>query len=1156
MKHLYLFILLFGLCLTDALAYQSLVLNNYQDTELVEVLQAIQEEAGINLVYEPSLVSGIHVDPSILKSGKNGKALLKDALKSTDLEFRELGDNTYAIIKSRKEASTNPSPIRISKPDVIVKGIVISSEDDEPIPGVTILEKGTSNGTVTDIDGNFSLEVSSAEAMLVVSSIGFKTREVAVDNATTINIELVPDVQELGEVVVTALGLESDRRELGYSVQNIDTEDLLKSRETNISSALSAKVPGVQVITSSGSPGASASVKIRGNRSMSQDNEPLYVIDGVPINNLTAGNGIVGVDVSNRAIDINPNDIEKITVLKGPSATVLYGSRGANGAIMINTKRGKVGKPVVTFSSAYGLNEVNQLPARQNKYAQGRYQAGQSVYRGPETGETQSYGPPISELEFDGDENYPYDQNGRLVPVGTGNGMPARAYDLYDAFWVKGHTYDNNISVNGGTETARYYFSTGHLFQTGVVPGADFERISIKSNIDANLTSKLKVGISATYIHSGGNRALRGSNLSGVTTGVFRTTPTFDIGNGKRGFAASDDPATYSYGNGLQRNFTDNYDNPFWSINKNPYEDHVNRVMGNVNLSYKIFDWLTASYKLGLDQYTDRREQAWDINSSSEPLGKVIQSTIFSNVINSDFLFLISHDFKDIGINATVGQNYYNQNQFSRASEGSIMAVPGFYHISNTSQIASTANQISSMEFYGVFADVRINYRDMLFLTLSGRNDWASSLPSGNNSFFYPSTSIAFDFTDVLGLSGSNVMPYGKLRASYGMVGKEAPPFVTFNYYGSATIDGDGLLGSNNFPAFGVNGFERSSLLGNNELVNELTTTIEFGGDFKFIDGRVGLDLTLYKSYTDEQITSADISATTGFTAIYVNAGRIENKGIEVMLSTSLVRTNNISWDFDIGFYKNENIVVKLPADLESVPLASFTAISSVLREGEPFGVLSGTRYLRNELGQMVIGSDGWPLFSDTQDIIGDPNPDWLGSIRNSLDVYNVQFSFLWDIRKGGDVWNGTKGFMDYLGTSKESGDLREVTGYVFDGVTTEGQPNTVPVDFANPEKGIIKWRRAGSNLGLAEDNIEDASWVRLREVTLGYNFGSGPLKNNKVLQTLELSAYGRNLLLFTQYKGVDPETNLRGPSNAQGWDYFNLPGSRSYGISLKAVLK
>ncbi len=1142
------FIFLLSLTVSGNLIAKQLVsMSQLGETDLIGFLEQLREENNIYIVYEPALVRGLKIDPMVLQGREGVEETLKALLTPVGLNYQVLKENTYAIVK----AGANTAEIKVT-------GKVTSSEDNSPIPGVTVVIKGSGTGVITDLDGNYAITLPSSESILTFSFIGFVTVEKKVGNLTELNIAMEPDVKQLSEVVITAIGLESDKRQLGYSIQNVDTDDLINSRETNISSALSAKAAGVQVITSSGSPGASASVRIRGSRSITGGNEPLYVIDGVPINNTSTGNGIASVDVSNRAIDINPNDIAKITILKGPSATVLYGSRAANGVIMINTKRGKTGSPTVTLTSTYGVSEVNKVPRMQQKYAQGLAQSGDWLYRGPETTEQNSWGPPISELEFDGDTDYPYDQNGRLVPIGTGNGMPAKAYDVNKTFWVKGVTQDNNVSVVGGTEAVKYYFSAGHFRQTGIVPNTDFSRLSVKSNLDVKITEKLSAGVSATYINSGGDRAQRGSNRSGVTVGVFRNPPTFDIGNGLSGRDAGRNPITHILPNGDQRSYrgNGNFDNPYWSINRNPFEDNVNRIMGNINLSYALTDWLKASYKIGIDQYSDVRKLAWDINSSSEPVGRVDQISIFSDVINSDLVLVAFKKFGDFNIDATFGHNYFDNQRFNRSSEGYVMSVQGFYNISNTQTILSDESYNVKEKFFGAYSDIRLSYKDFVFLGFSGRNDWSSTLPKSNNSFFYPAANLAINIAEPLKLTNSSYLPYAKLRFSYGQVGSATGSFVTDSYYSNASVDGDGLLSANQFPAFGLNAFERGGLLANNELTHELTTTTEIGAELRTLGGRVGVDFTYYNAVTSNQILEAPISAASGFTAITINSGEFENKGIEVLLNLQVINKQDLTWDMDINFTRNRSMVTSLPND--GINLAEFSAISSVALVGQPFGVFRGTMYSRNEEGRMIIGSDGWPLISPVQGVIGDPNPDWLSGISNSVTYKGFNFSMLWDIRKGGDVWNGTKGAMDYLGTSKESGDLREVKGYVFDGVTQDGQENEIAVDFANPAFGMsgIKWRKAGSLLGLAEDNIEDASWVRLREITLGYSLPEKILRGNNSFQSVNISAYGRNLYLKTKYQGVDPETNLRGTSNALGWDYFNLPNTKSYGVALKVVLK
>ncbi|MEQ8547936.1 MAG: SusC/RagA family TonB-linked outer membrane protein [Cyclobacteriaceae bacterium] len=1122
-------------------------MNQTRGTDLIGFLEQLRKENNIYIVYEPALVRGLEIDPTILIGIPGIEEKLEALLVPVGLDYQILRENTYAVVKARTNVQ-----------DITVSGRVISQEDNLSIPGVTVSVKGTATGVVTDFDGNYSIKLPSPESVLVFSSIGFVTVEQMVGNVTELDIVMKLDTKQLSEVVITATGTESDKRQLGYSIENVDTEDILKSRETNISSALSAKAAGVQVTTSSGSPGASASVRIRGSRSITGGNEPLYVIDGVPVNNSSTGNGIASVDVSNRAIDINPNDIAKITILKGPSATVLYGSRGANGVIMINTKRGKTGAPTVTLTSAYGVSEVNKLPPMQKKYAQGIAQAGEWLYRGPETTEQNSWGPLISELEFDGDTNYPYDNNGRLVPLGAGNGMPANAYDANSTFWVKGVTQDNNVSVIGGTDAVKYYFSAGHFRQTGIVPNTDFSRLSIKSNLDMKISERLSAGVSATYINSGGDRAQRGSNRSGVTVGVFRNTPTFDIGNGLAGREAGNSAITHILPNGEQRSYrgNGNFDNPYWSVNRNPFEDNVNRLIGNINLSYTFSDWLKASYKVGIDQYSDVRKLAWDINSSSEPVGRVDQVSVFSDVINSDLILTAYKTLGDFTIDATIGHNYFYNQRFNRSSEGYGMSVQGFYNISNTQTVLTDESYTVQEKFFGAYTNISFSFRDFLFLGFSGRNDWSSTLPKSNNSFFYPAANVAIDISEPLKLTKSKYLSYAKLRFSYGQVGSATGSFVTDSYYSNASVDGDGLLSANQFPAFGLNAFERGGLLANNALTHELTTTTEIGTEIRTLGGRLGIDFTYYSAITKNQILAAPISAATGYTAITINSGEFENKGIELTMDLQVVEKRDFSWNMNVNFTRNRSMVTSLPND--GINLAEFSAISSVALVGQPFGAFRGTMYSRNEEGRMIIGSDGWPLISPVQDVIGDPNPDWLSGVSNYISYRGFDFSMLWDIRQGGDVWNGTKGAMDYLGTSKESGDLREVKGYVFDGVTQDGQENEVAVDFANPAFGMsgIKWRKAGSLLGLAEDYIEDASWVRLREITLGYTFSEKMFQRNNTFQSINISAYGRNLYLKTDYKGVDPETNLRGTSNALGWDYFNLPNTRSYGLALKVVLK
>lgn len=1112
------------------------------ETSLDSALLQLAKKYEIGLVYESDLLTGKHITSRPTKT--NIDEALDQILAPFHLHFVKVSASTYAIKASESDKRA------------IISGRVLSKSDGVSLPGVNIRLADKESGTITDTNGSFKIEVSDLrKETLIFTYVGYQKQEVILGTSNYLEVSMEIDDQQLSEVVVTASGVNREKRELVYSVHNVSVERVVNAHETNLVTALSAKVAGLNVVSTSGAPGASASIQIRGRKSINSSNQPLFVLDGMIVSNTTSGNTTGGVDVSNRVIDINPHDIKKITVLKGPAATVLYGSRAANGAIMINTHRGRSGTPKVAFHSETAFSKVNKLPLKQNKYAQGRPTTGIFVYRGPETGEFNSYGPRIDVLEFDGDQNYPYDQQGRLVPKGTGNGVAAEAYDDYDAFWVTGYRLDNNLSVTGGSEVVKYYFSVGHLFESGVIPNSTFERTSIKANIDFDLTEKLLVGVSTSLVTSGGERVRRGSNVSGVTVGLFRNTPTFDIGNGKTGRAASNDPASYQLANGEQRAYRGNalYDNPFWVTNKNPYSDKVNRVIANTYLNYDFLPWLTSSVKLGIDNFIDSRDLAWDINSSSEPSGRVDQSTRFSRRLNADVSFtadkIISPDFS---FQTTIGYNYYSQFFETKTSSGTGLSVPGFYDISNATQISSDRS-ISESKLVGLFGDINLNFKDYLFFHLAGRNDWSSRLPSNDNSFFYPAAGLAFEWIQALGQPDAFIS-LAKMRISYGQVGNAPSIYQTQDAFRNAIIDGDDVTSGTEFPAFGVNAFERSGRKGNENLRPELTTTLEIGGDFGFFDSRINLDLTYYAANTSDALVTITLPGPTGYTSIVRNTGGIENTGYEIAMQGQLI--NQTNWKLDLGanFTRNRSLVTSLAPGISRVTLAEFSNVSSINLVGSPFGVFSGTRYRRDEQNQLLIGSDGFPLIDVTQGLIGDPNPDWTLGISSGLRYKYISLSVLWDVKKGGDIWNGTKGVMDYLGISKESGDLREVSGYVYEGVLENGEPNDIPVDFANPAFGLggIVWRRGGFS-GVAEDHIEDASWARMREISLAFSAPKVWLEKLKYFSDLEISLYGRNLWLITDYQGIDPETNLRGPSNAQGWDYFNLPNTKSFGFVLNA---
>jgi len=1026
----------------------------------------------------------------------------------------------------------------------------VSDESGLPLPGVNIIIKGSSTGVQSDFDGNYSIQATQGD-ILVFSFIGLERAEYPVGNQRNINVTMSPDAAQLDEVVVTALGVKSTPRSVSYAVEVVSAEDIENTGETNLVNSLASKAAGVSVVSASGSVGASSNIRIRGNTSIGRSNSPLFIVDGVPIDNSATGNATGGTDNSNRAIDINQNDIASINVLKGTAAQTLYGLRAANGVIIITTKKGQTGAPTVAVSSMLQFSEVNQLPDLQREYAQGRPLGGVPTHRGPETFEGFSWGPRISSLEYDGDTSYPYSRFGRLVPEGEGNGTPANSYDHSD-FFVTGVLDEQNVSVRGGSEKIKYFLSGGKLHQTGVAPTEEFDRRSFRADISAKLREDFEISASGTYVTSGGRRVQRGSNVSGIMLGLLRTTPSFDNGNGLTGRLAAATPSTYELPDGTQRSYRAGvYDNPYWTVAKNPSTDDVKRFIGRMSFDYQPLDWATLRGTLSYDQYSDVRKSGVDINSAGNPQGQVSDLTIFSEDINSQLLFLVDRNISDnITFNSVLGYDGFTTKSLTREAIGNNLTIPGFFHVSNTAS-QSVFEDVGRKQLDAILADVKFGFNDTFFLNGAVRNDWSSTLPENDNDFLSYSAGGAVVFSEFFDNSG--FMNYGKLRGSYGKTGNDAPIFATTTYYNAAEAGGDGFIDGNQFPIFSTVAFERSAQLGNADIRPEVTKEFEVGAELKFWNSRLKVDVTYYDKETTDQIISVDQPAVTGFTSRVINAGVISNKGWEVLGSLNPISTDNFNWNIDVNWTTYENIVEELTENVESILLAGFTSTSSRVIAGEPYGAIFGSRFDRNDEGQVLIGDNGFPLVDSEDGVIGDPTPDWTMGVRNTFSYKNFTVSALLDVRQGGDVWCGTCGILDYFGTSQKTAEQREITDFVFEGVNADtGAQNTTQVALANPENGLgsYRWVRYGFG-GVSEDYIFDSSWVRLREASVSYSLPSS-LLDATFLTSGSITASGRNLFLITDYPGIDPETNLTGSSNGIGLDYFNQPNTKSYALTVK----
>lgn len=1017
-----------------------------------------------------------------------------------------------------------------------ITGHVTDMSNDEPLIGTSVVLKGTTKGVITDINGNFTIEVNSENDVLVISFIGYVAEEIIVGKQKVIDISLAPDLQSLEEVVVTAIGIKAEKKSLGYSVQEVRGEEIASANQANVVNSLSGKVAGVEVISSSGTPGASSNIVIRGRTSLSSNNSPLFVIDGVPIDN--SYDGSYYVDHSNRAIDLNSNDIESVSVLKGASATALFGIRAANGAIIITTKSGKgtgTKRKNISFKTSIGFEQVNKLPEKQYKYGQGYMEAsGDIVYSS--TSNT-SWGPLIDTLRYDGATDYPLDKNGRIVgmsdPMATN--QVVIPYDNVNDFFQTAIKSDYYLSMSGGDEMSNYFASVGHLNQTGIVPNTDFKRTSFKLTGDMKLTERLKIGGSAAYTNSGGTFMQKGSNLSAVMVGLMRVTPTFDITNGSTD--PVNDKSAWMLPDGTQRNYYPNYDNPYWSINKNKAFSDVNRLIGNTQIDYKFTSWLNAIYRIGIDYYTDKRKTYLDNNSSDTDNGYIDISTYDFRAINSDLLITASKDLsEDLNLTVVGGHNYYSRSTYNNYQRGELFILPDFYDISNTAETSGDDTK-RNYKIIGAFYDLKLSYKNYLFFNTTGRNDWSSTLPSNKNSFFYPSVNFGFIFTDAFKLDEKiSFFDYGKIRASWAQVGNDAYLYALEDYYSSIT---GGIRGQVAFAT--------SRTIGNKNIEPERTTSNEIGMDLRFFGNRVGVDLAYYSSVSDGQIVAVPVPYSTGYSHMTLNSGIVVNEGVELQLYLTPVSSSNFNWDINVNFSKNNNVVEKLP---EGVPLIEFstTGLSSTRSvgiEGQPFGVIYGGRYLRNENGDVLVGDDGYPLIDTEAGVVGDPNPDFLLGLRNTFTYKGISFTALIDVRHGGDVYNGTRGVMTSLGTHKNTENRDE--DFIFEGVNVNtGQPNEVAV-----KRNRDYYSRQGGLAGLSEAYLEDGSYVRLREVSLSYSLPSNWLDKLPV-SAMNLGVSGRNLWLQTNYSGIDPETNLSGASNSLGRDYFNMPNTKSYVFNLQ----
>ncbi len=1024
-----------------------------------------------------------------------------------------------------------------------VSGKVTSADDGSSLPGVNVVVKGTAQGTVTDIDGNYRINVPDGNATLVFSFIGLSTQEITVGDRTSIDVTMTTDTKQLGEVIVTAAGIEREQRALGYSVQEVDGQDLSQKSTNNVFESLQGKVAGLNINQNSGAPGGGTTILIRGATSLAGNsrNSPLIIVDGIPIDNdfvrgdvgsgsaEVFGSGSIG---GGRGFDINPEDIEDITVLKGPAAAALYGIRAANGAIVITTKRpSNLRGTSVTVSSSFNLSRVNILPQYQNEYGQGL------SFRHHSPVSSNSWGRPFGAIPNDSITDH------------NGNRVPYVAYpDNVRDFFNDGYLWTNNVELAGSNGASGFIVSLGRTDQSGIIPESDLQRTNIRLAGSTQLLDKLLLSGSFQYI----NTQLQGSPQGNNGSSVFFIMPSIP-----RSYDLNGRP----YEINGQQNFYSSNDHPLWSAINNPSTNKIDRFLGNVKLGYDFNDWLSLNYQFGFDVNSENRKEVYARGSARFNDGLIIQDELSFQLYESTLLLTADKDLsEDFNLNVTLGHNLNSTRRDRFIVQGTGITTPGINNILNTENvIVDTRNGVwFNRRLMGVFADVTLGYRDWAFLNVTGRNDWSSTLPLDNNSFFYPSISGTLIFTDALNMD-SDILSFGKLKAAYATVGNDAPPFLTTTTYVVPSLGNN--TGGVNFPFLGNAAFTQSNILGNDNLKPEETSSLEFGINLGLFNNRFNVDVTYYDQETKDQILFLQLPVTTGYTQFVTNAGSITNKGWEAVVTAEILNRGAIQWDAIVNFSRNRNQVNELAEGLDATFLSGFTGAESSAVVGEPLGVFRGTPYATDpETGQLLVlgnGPNRGTLFNSTEyEVVGDPNPDWNASLINRLSWKGLRLGVQFDIQYGGDIWSNTIGFASVLGSIEETAVDREaprvIPGYLVDASgefilddAGEKVTNNIQVDAQT------YWRSVSGSF--FEGSVFDASYVRLREITIGYTFPSA-LVDKTPFNSFDVSFSGRNLWTYAPNLGghIDPEVANAPGALARGLEWNSSPGLVNYGFNIK----
>ncbi len=1071
-----------------------------------------------------------------------------------------------------------------------ISGKVTSFEEGGGLPGVNVLVKNSTLGTITDIDGNYNISVPSDVDAIIFSYVGYLTEEVTLGGSDVIDVALVPDIQSLDEVVVTALGISREARTLGFASQQVGPEDLSASRESSVSNYLTGKVSGVQVSNTAGGAGGSTNVVIRGNSSISGSNQPLWVVDGIPIINFSNDNRQSGVasadiDYGDGIGALNPQDVESMNVLKGPAATALYGSRGANGVIVVTTKSGSKTKGIeVEVNSGITIDRLNLLPKYQNEFSSGYGDESYAKYTWhnftdengveypyPENGFLDSWGGPLDgsilmpnwfTLPTDG--SIPGDvwdvEATELVP------MVAQPKDNVRDFFETGITLSNNISISSSDEKSSMRLSIGDISTKGIVPNHEVNKKSVSFSGATNFNQRLSFDAKANYIRTEGSQrpatGLSSSNPFYTLTSMARFTPLDFI---KHQYEVTRTNIRWP---GIDYN-------PYYIVDQLKNNDIQDRVIGNVSATYKFNDWLSLMGRVGVDYYSEQREQTWPVDPNSKNAasrnGQMIQLMRRAQDVNGDVMLMANNKLSDnFTLNSVVGANIRSYKSNYMTWDAREFKAAGVYDISNFKDIRPDEG-LYEKEMQSVFFTAQLGYKDFLFLDVTGRNDWSSALGLNNQSFFYPSVSTSFVFTDAFQLD-SDVLSFGKVRASWAQVGNDSDPYLTRSGYSLGTT------GFNDLPYASKSG--TIPLL---DLKNELTESYEFGADLRFFGNRASLDVTYYNASTTNQILTLPVSLASGYNSVVINAGEIKNSGIEIALGLKPIVSSTFSWAINANYAANKSEVVVLDGSVQSYELiqnASDRALADIHAQvGAAYGNIMGYAYKRAPDGQKIVSAAGKYVPEDEVSVLGNITPDWIGGLNNTFTYKNFGLNVLLDFVQGGQIVSATKYHMTRKGTGAWTvegrrpkpryeagddipsgavvGDPMPYTG-VLDGVVEVRDNDGSVIGYeknTQAVQGESYWASRGWD-GIAEEFVEDGSYISLREVMLSYRFQTSVLEQTP-FSGITLSLFGRNLAYLQNkmdYLGLSPESAPNTGGGAAGIEALAVPSTRSFGFNVKLI--